>query len=325
MNFYNILKSSMPKGYSWILKFDSHQPRDSSGKWTKGGAMGALSPIQLRVAAPLTDKYDKNTTTQDILNRFDSRTRAFIAHAEAEVLHQKQLGNETDRLYAGPVHGYTAERYALHEQIVKDMLAAKGIPGAPVGGFKKSDNPTAIILGGRGGSGKSQFDKVNNPLMGIYDSKKTLVIDPDKIKEELGKHGSVSYSGANAALFHMESGHVADMLIRAAKRRKLDIVLDITMKNDKSDTVRAFKKSGYTVDGHYMFLPAQYAAERAVQRFMTKKQDGSGRYVPVDIILANKENEKHFDKLIPMFHNWSVYSNDVKLGDPPKRVAGKGD
>lgn len=326
MKFLNVLKAdpfNPPKPH-WALilkKFNPNQPRDADGKFARSGATGAHSPVKHVVAANLLAEYSQNSTLNEILSKFDNNTRAHLTDAEDRLKEDIQRGLETDKLYKGEDGQYNKERQAIHKDIIKKFLNGEMLEeGLGKGEFETKAKPKVIFLGGRGGSGKSSFSMHNSKDVGVYDPKKTLVVDPDAIKAALGKHPPPNYEGYNAFLFHEESGHVADLLVKAARRKKLDMVMDITLKSDKTAEVKKFQKAGYTADAHYMFLPPQLAAQRAIGRFMTKAQDGSGRLVPPEVILGNTKNEQNFDKLIPLVDNWSVYRNDVKQGEPPKLV-----
>jgi hypothetical protein len=85
--------------------------------------------------------------------------------------------------------------------------------------------------------------------------------------------------------------------------------------------VEAFKGAGYRIEAHYMHLPRQVAAARAVKRFMTDKNDGSGRYVPVEKLLENTTNEESFDKVRRHADAWSFYDNQVGKDEAPTLIA----
>ena len=198
---------------------------------------------------------------------------------------------------------YTPEREKLHEKIVEELLAGK----------KQSDNPTFILLGGRGGSGKSKFNGE------VYDKKDFVVLDADKIKEMLPE-----YEGWNAAHLHEESADVLERALTTAKKLGLNVVLDATMNglNTTKRRLDLFKNSGYHTEMHYMFLPRQKAASRAITRFVDKPK---GRYVPIDKILNMRDNEKNFQELTKYVDAYSFSNNDVPFGSMPKLVEKKGD
>ena len=71
-----------------------------------------------------------------------------------------------------------------------------------------------------------------------------------------------------------------------------------------------------------MHLPRQEAAKRAVARFLGK----TNRYVPIDVVLSNKENESSFDKVKGLVDKWSFRDNNVPEKTEPILISeGGGD
>lgn len=205
---------------------------------------------------------------------------------------------------------YNQERRKLHKNIIKDIFR----------NFKskkpeKGEKPTFILLGGRGGSGKSKFSKNNL----IYDKSKYLVLNADDIQEHLD-----GYEGWNAKGYHDEAADVLEIALKKAAQRGVNVVLDATM-NGLESTQRRLKQfidMGYRTEAHYMYLPRQEAAKRSVTRFISE-----GRYVPINVVLDMTENEKNFDIVKDEVDSWSFWSNeDVGQNDPPRFIkkGGKG-
>jgi predicted kinase len=175
-----------------------------------------------------------------------------------------------------------------------------------------------MILGGRGGSGKSWFK--NN----VYDPSKFVILDADEIKAMLPE-----FEGWNAQDVHEESSDILEQMLTACIKNGLNVVFDGTMKTASSALAKAFrmKAAGYRTEAHYMHLPRQEAAKRAIGRFKNGGKEGqngeppepfTGRYVPVQIILGNTANEDSFDQLKGMVDKWSFRDNNVEnRGEPP--------
>jgi predicted kinase len=210
---------------------------------------------------------------------------------------------------------YTDEREKLHGRIMQEMLHPDKLRAAmpPMG-----EKPTFMILGGRGGSGKSWFK--NN----VYDPSKFVILDADEIKAKLPE-----FDGWNAAEVHEESSDILEQMLTTCIKNGLNVVLDGTMKTAASALAKVFrmKSAGYRTEAHYMHLPKQEAAKRAIGRFKNGGQEGpngeppepfTGRYVPVDVILKNTTNEDSFDQVKGLVDKWSFRdSNDIKRGEPP--------
>lgn len=204
---------------------------------------------------------------------------------------------------------YAAERLPVHRRIVEHYLSPEQTAAAmPAGG----EPPTLVLLGGRGGSGKSWFKGR------AYDPNRCIVLDADEIKGLLPE-----YEGWNAAQVHEESGDILDALLDYCRNLRLNVVVDATMKSldGALRRVTTFKADGYRVEGHYMHLPRQVAARRAVARFCNS--DG-GRYVPVPVVLANVDNEANFDALRRHLDAWSFWDNEVDVSEPPQPISGHG-
>ena len=228
-------------------------------------------------------------------------------------IHKYRLSGE------GESARYTEEREKLHGRIMQDLLHPDKLRAAlPAPG----DKPTFMILGGRGGSGKSWFK--NN----VYDESKYVILDADEIKSKLPE-----YEGWNAQDMHEESSDILEQMMTLCIKNGLNFVLDGTMKTANSALAKVYrmKSAGYRTEAHYMHLPRQEAAKRAIGRFKNGGEPGpngeppppfSGRYVPVDVILKNSTNEETFNQVKGLVDNWSFRDNNVeKRGDPPTIIS----
>lgn len=187
---------------------------------------------------------------------------------------------------------YDDERTRLHDKIISDYLEENKQAVC-----KDGETPTLILLGGRGGSGKSKFDGL------VYDRSKYLVVDSDDIKSKLPE-----YKGWNASQVHEESSVIMKKLLRYARGLNMNVVIDGTMSSYKSYEKYFNQFKGYKTEAHYMFLPPQESVKRAMGRFSNgKKYDG--RFVPAKILMNMNDNEKVFDKVKTRCDKWSFYSN----------------
>jgi predicted ABC-type ATPase len=206
---------------------------------------------------------------------------------------------------------YTPEREALHGRIMTKLLSPDKIRTARA---REGEKPTMIMLGGRGGSGKSWF-KDN-----VYDPNKFVILDADEIKKELPE-----YEGWNAFQVHEESSDILEQMITYCKRERLNVVIDMTMKTPKSayERLALFKDKGYRTEAHYMHLPPQEATKRAINRYRNgdKENDYKGRFVPPEAILKMRQNEETFDLVKGLVDDWSF--RDSTDGFPPKLISQK--
>lgn len=287
--------------------------------------LGKQEPIPAESfnASDYAKSHDQaDVSPESIIAEFPADTKEKIAAA------QDRLKNIEETLDKFMTDGkWTPERQELHRKILYDGVMGKDengkdikIPGLlsperiKAARPPQGEQPAFIILGGRGGSGKSSFKG------DVYEPDRCIVLDADHIKSMLPE-----YEGWNAHQVHEESGELFDHVADFARIMGLNVVLDKTMKTAKSAIadVEKFKKSGYRTEAHYMHLPRQEAGKRAVKRFLDGGE--SGRYVPVEIVLSNTDNEAAFDQVSKLVDAWSFHDNNVAKGEKPIMISQKGE
>lgn len=260
------------------------------------GAQKPIAPDQFKAADYAKQHDQADVTADDILSHFPADTKDKIKEVQERL---QSIEQTIDQHKDGD--DYSTERDAIHKKIYDHFLSPERVEAAtPAEGEK----PTFTILGGRGGSGKSWLKGK------VYDPDKAIVVDADDIKGMLPE-----YEGWNAAQVHEESSDIMNNILMLSRQTGLNVVLDGTLNTSKSalQKVTAFKDAGYRVEAHYMHLPRQEAAKRAVSRFLGK----TNRYVPVDVVLANRKNEENFDEVRKHADKWSFRDNNVEQGKEP--------
>lgn len=298
---------------------DSGEPKTSPKEEQKRDTAVDVKPTQKPLAPgkPLAEyaasKSDPNVTVDTIYKKLKP---ADVQEMKEKVKEAMAL-KASDELYATNGN-YTPERKALHDKIMKTILSPEKVKAAtPEAGTK----PTFVVLGGRGGSGKSSFTHDEHSgkeaTVNEFDSKKFLTLDADAVKGMLDP----PYEGWNANQVHEESSYVFEKIMDAAQKMGLNIISDATLKSDKMGPVlEGLQGKGYDIEGHYMFLPREKAAERACGRYLKDGPQNRGRLVPPEVILGNTNNEANFDKLKSYFKRWSAYNNDVPKGSGPQLI-----
>jgi len=255
-------------------------------------------------AAEFAKSHDQaDVTPEHIISQFPEDTSEKIAEVQARL----RFVEQTIDSFKDDDGKYTEARQALHAKIIDGIMSDERIKAAtPADG----EAPKFIILGGRGGSGKSWFEG------NVYEPDKYIVLDADHIKGQMPE-----YEGWNAHQVHEESGEIFDKLVEMARTLGLNVVLDKTMKTAKSAIadVNAFKEAGYKTEAHYMHLPRQEAAKRAVARFLGKTK----RFVPPEVVLSNTSNEHSFDQVKHLVDDWSFRDNNVQQGQQPILISKK--
>lgn len=277
----------------------------------QGGSKEFVPPEQFTAGEWKAGHDDPNVTADQILDEMseiEPGVRSAIETTEKRLRQLEQTIANHRISGEGAAAVYDEERARRHEQILDEILTPELLENAkPADG----EQPVFIMLGGRGGSGKSRFNGM------VYDPEKCVVLDADEVKQKLDE-----YEGWNAFQVHEESSDILEKALHTARELGLNVVLDATMKTEKSAVrkVEAFKGKGYAFECHYMHLPRQEAAKRAVSRFMGKTQ----RYVPVDVVLSNTGNEQTFDSVKAMADAWSFRDNNVAFGSDPVLISESG-
>ena len=279
-------------------------------------------------AADYKQSYDDETINANTPEGMKNAIKAIMElpivkkHSEFEMkfysdLHKALKEPETVTKFRQSGEGataiYTPEREKLHNKIIGDLIAEKFKAAKP----KDGEKPTFQILGGRGGSGKSTFNKKKSDA-GVYNDDNVIVVDPDKLKELLAEKSGEGWEGWKARAYHEESSDLSKKLMKVAQKLGLNIVMDITMSSaDKQiDELKQAKAAGYTTGAYYMHVPKQESLKRAIKRYIQnpdndKIEDFTGRFVPPDVLLNMTNNEANFDKVKDYADDWSFYDNFI--------------
>ena len=256
--------------------------------------------------SPAVDLFDQVVgkegipTPEALLATFPEDVRAKIAEAEQKIANGKQ----TIEVYKQSDGTYVPDRQKLHGDILKKIFT----PGAVVAARPKpGQKPSAVLAGGRGGSGKSWLWSKDGPVK----KDNYIYINSDDIKEMLPE-----YEGWNAGLLHEEASDIVHRINEIARRLGLNVIQDATLKTEKSARKLhdQYVEDGYDVSGYYVFASPKTAATRAVERFVK-----TGRFVPPAYTLGSLTNEVTFDSLKGDMVKWAVYSSNE--GFPTKLVA----
>lgn len=277
-------------------KQDTHKPSENYSKIldkVREDNKKNLTPEDIIANAVKTGKHSEKAIREKI---------DFADEYNAGIKDRKLF---TQTLYSNEKGEYNRERAEKHKKIIEDLFKNRNTAKP-----KNGEPPKFIMLGGRGGSGKSKFGKEGNAAQ-VYDNKNYIVLDADEIKKYL----KPPYNGYNAYEVHEESSDILKQALSKARKEGLNVVLDGTMSGYESTEkkLKAFDDAGYNIEMYYMHLPREKSAERAIGRFMKE----GGRYVPLVELLKMKDNEENFDKLKKYASKWAFYNNDVEEGEDP--------
>jgi chloramphenicol 3-O-phosphotransferase len=290
--------------------FDPGQhPRHPAG--TSQG--GEFAPAWGSQAQDLYEKNDTDMTTEEeFLAKCTPEERAAIKQGEADVA----AGVPSSALvslggHRQPNGEYTFARSKLHAKILGGIFSRAAVKAS----VPDSGIPTLVMLGGRPGAGKtSTMESVGFP----FKKDKFLNISADLIQEKLP-----GYKSHLSGLFNQEAQDIAAKAEKLARKARLNVLYDATMKSTGAamDRVIDYRKDGYDVEGYFVQTSRETSARRSLQRYMKKDKDGNrGRFVPARVSLAATTNEHTFDVLKPNLTKWALYDNNADAG-PPKLVA----
>lgn len=210
--------------------------------------------------------------------------------------------------HAGPVGGLTAERAAVHQQIIDYYKSRFTTP---------NENPVIVATGGLPGAGKSQGIKQ------VPEYKEYLNINADDIKTMFPE-----YNGTNAAFLHEESDALARRIFDMAVEARQNLVLDVTMKslgnpgkgqNDGlAGRLEAFAAQGYEIQIQFTEVSLDTAVREVIDRYFRE-----GRFVPPDYVRSAREqsasskNYQTFRALrkMPFVVGWQHYTREY--GEAP--------
>jgi predicted ABC-type ATPase len=261
---------------------------------------------------------DTVVTEEGIMAALSAEDAAGIRHLE------DLMAGVTPTIDRFRINGvWTAERKLLHRDIVRKVILGFDEKTLAVdrsnilsNGLHKAKTasdvaPVYTVLGGRSGAGKSFLTSGKGPVT----ARNTLIMDSDGIKTLLPE-----WQGWNAGELHLESSYLFDEITKIARRMNFNVVHDMTLKNARQavERMNLFSDAGYQLEGYYMYLPRHEAANRAVARALGEES----RFVPLDILLNNTQNEIVFDQLRGSFRKWGMWDNLVPFGTDPKFVGG---
>lgn len=291
-----------------LEKYRSDQLRDERGRFADEGRGRGVLGRDREASALLAVNEARQGGSVDprtFRDQLPENQRKFIQESEAKL----RNGIPTNALvsqggYRNPDNTWTAQRQRLHEQIIRSYID-RGMENAVPG---EGETPTAILLGGRGGSGKTSSTADMIPNVDHY-----LNINSDDVKAMLPE-----YQGWNASLLHEESSMITDQIERIARELGLNVIYDATMKSEGSAVKRMqdYQAAGYAVDGFFVHTTPYISATRAMARSLS-----SGRYVPPEYILGSRSNEATFDAIKGGMRSWTLIDNN---GDFKPRVVARG-
>lgn len=183
-------------------------------------------------------------------------------------------------------------RPALRSAIARYFLrgGTEDGPGAEVP--QPLANPEMLMMGGGGGAGKtSSLREIGGAPLG------SVLVNADEVRTFLPEYDQIRATGdgRGAPVTHEEASEISDRVLALAQRRKVNVVLDGTMKTAANSLgqMRAAKAAGYSVKLLAVTIDPYEAAVRAALR-----AKGNLRFVPTNILLGA---HKGFNASLPEY------------------------
>jgi predicted ABC-type ATPase len=217
---------------------------------------------------------------EEDLSPWENTHRVQMARALYDAMITSAVQGDSRIEHAGPVRGYTAERSAVHDDILADYKSRFTEP---------QDKPVVLLTGGLPGAGKSTG-------LASIDLTGFTVVSADTIKEQMP-----DYTGSNAAYLHEESSELASGLAQMAMNHRQNVVMDVTLKSfgdpekgvhdNAAGVVKHFARAGYKVQLIFTDISINKSIQRAMDRYLR-----DGRFVPPDYVRLAKSSQGNNSK-----------------------------
>lgn len=267
--------------------FNPDQERDERGRWAPSGTKAdeALGPVE---TAGALDAY---------------------SGGEEKAAIQSATAADSLAAHLGPDGKFTAERTALHEQILAKTLA--GVPSV--------EGRTSYMMGGGPAAGKSSI--LGNEALGLPQRGEAVFIDADAMKAALPEYQQMvaAKEPTAAAWVHEESSYLSKQGLARAVADKQPVVFDGTGDSSYeslSAKVEQLRDNGGRVVAHYATVDPQVALDR-----MRARGEQTGRVVPESVVLGTYES---VSRVLPqamekgLFDEVTLWSTE---GPSPTKVA----
>lgn len=172
----------------------------------------------------------------------------------------------------------TAERYQLHNQIIRDYFKGK----KP---YRAGDSKIAYFTGGGPASGKGTFAHNVKDYYSKDDA--PIVVDADDIKELLIAADGKKMTERNTSFYHSESLMLANRIFDIAAQNNYPVLYDGTATNYATimAKIHTMKNLGYKTEMRYMVSDVNTLLNSSLDRYRDK-----GRLVDLARLLETHQN-----------------------------------
>jgi predicted ABC-type ATPase len=157
-----------------------------------------------------------------------------------------------------------AEHEAIFDRDIKPELFANAIP---------SNRPIAVIFGGQPGAGKSAA--VDAAMLDFEPHGGAIQIIGDDLRSYHPQYARLMEADDKTAAFYTDrdSGKWIEMAIAEAKARRVNIVIEGTMRDSNKvvDTMQSLRAAGYKIDARVLAVSELFSQQGIMQRYEKQK------------------------------------------------------
>lgn len=171
------------------------------------------------------------------------------------------------------------ERHSLSPDALQKIYETRVAPRL-FGGAQSVEQPTAIVLGGQPGSGKTPMQ--NHAAREFAASGGMVKIIGDDLRAYLPHYKTLQRADDKSAAFYTDrdSGRLVEKAIAEAAHRRVNVLVEGTMRNPETvaATLRQFREAGFRTDARALAVSPEMSSLGILQRYAAQKESrGVGR------------------------------------------------
>jgi hypothetical protein len=171
------------------------------------------------------------------------------------------------------------ERHSLTPDALQKIYETRVAPRL-FRGAQSVEQPTAIVLGGQPGSGKTPMQ--NHAAREFAASGGMVKIIGDDLRSYLPHYKSLQRADDKSAAFYTDrdSGRLVEKAIAEAAQRRVNVLVEGTMRNPETvaATLKQFRGAGFRTDARALAVSPEMSSLGILQRYAAQKESrGVGR------------------------------------------------
>jgi len=171
------------------------------------------------------------------------------------------------------------ERYSLSTEWLTNLYHREIAPDL-FDNARPQDTPTAILLGGQPGAGKTPMQ--HQAVTEFANQGGLVMIIGDDLRAELPHYTALQRADDKTAAFFTDrdSGRLVEMALADAARRRVNVLVEGTMRSPDvvAKTLTQFREAGYHTDARALAVHSELSELGILQRYVAQKESrGIGR------------------------------------------------